>query len=101
MFKLRLHASIKSNLAWRSRHKKIRDRLRSRLRSTQKKLGIDRDQARLRSRLNQRIKNINSLLNMRSQCQDKYQHVVVLTTGVKYTTLEQENYAPQMPIYLI
>ena len=59
MFKLRLHASIKSNLAWRSRHKKIRDRLRS----------------RLRVRLNQRIKNINSLLNMKSQCQGKYQHV--------------------------
>ncbi len=84
-----MHVSIKSSLAWRSRHKKIRDRLRSRLRS------------RLRLRLNQRIKNINSLLNMRFQCQDKYQHVVVLTTGVKYTTLEQENYAPQMPIYLI
>ena len=26
---------------------------------------------------------------------------VVWTTGVKYTTLEQDNYAPQMPLYLI
>jgi hypothetical protein len=26
---------------------------------------------------------------------------VVLTTGVKRTTLEQANYAPQMPMYLM